>query len=539
MRDFPSLKLLDRFRPAFARAGIDYGTMRLILQAKLTMDRRRAPTALSQTKAKTDDGKDRNLFVGSLWLYALMGLILVPFVLFGDNFLFQSSTVFGIFMFLVATTMISDFSSVLLDVRDRAIIGTKPVDGRTIGAAKAVHACIYISLVTAATAGAPFVAGLARHGVGFALIMAAGLVLADLLIVVATALLYLFILRWFDGEKLKDTINYVQIGLSIAITVGYQLLARSFTFANMDFTFEPAWWHLFVVPLWFGAPFELFLNGNADPFLVALSALGVIVPIAAMALYVRLLPTFERSLVKLTAHGGRPRRARRRMIDALADALCASKEERAFFRFASSMLTAEREFKLKVYPALGFSIVFPFVFLFQALDDMSLAELAGTRWYLTVYIGGTMIPTVLYMLRYSGAYKGAWVYQVAPISDWSPVYRGTTKAAMVRLLAPIVVLLGVVYTVLFGMGFLPHFAAAALGFCLYAVLCFRMLDKGLPFSESFVGMKGGGFLMILAAVMVAAFALLHLAASFVPWGVWAYIALLLPANWYVWRKGFR
>lgn len=538
MREFASLKVLDRFRGLFERAGVDYRAMRLILQAKLTMDRRRAPTVISQ-RGQKDDGEDRNLFVGSLWLYILMGVVTVPFLLMGNNVLFQMSIVFGIVMFLIATTMISDFSTVLLDVRDRSILGTKPVDRRTIGAAKAVHASIYIALVTAATAGVPFIVALARHGIAFALLMLASIVLADLLIVVATSLLYLLILRWFDGERLKDTINYVQIGLSIAITVGYQILIRSFSFADLQVTFQPTWWHMAVVPLWFAAPFELLLRGSADPHIAALSAAGLVVPIAAMALYIRLLPAFERSLVKLTAHGGRPTRAKPWLTNALSSWLCRSKEERAFFRFASSMLTAEREFKLKVYPSLGFSLAFPFIFLLQALDDMSLRELGQTRWYLSIYIGGLLIPTVLYMLRFSGSYKGAWVFRIAPLPNFAALHRGVAKAAMVRLLAPIVALLGVIYTVLFGAAFLPHFAAAALGFCAYTVICYLLLGKAIPFSESFVGMKGGGVVMIGLMLLIAVFALLHFAASSVVWGVWAYLALLATANGLLWRRAFQ
>lgn len=40
--------------------------------------------------------------------------------------------------------------------------------------------------------------------------------------IVITALIYLFILRFFNGEKVKDIINFVQIALTIVMTIGYQ-----------------------------------------------------------------------------------------------------------------------------------------------------------------------------------------------------------------------------------------------------------------------------------------------------------------------------
>ncbi|TLS51163.1 hypothetical protein FE782_15615 [Paenibacillus antri] len=540
MRDYPTLKALDAFRGLFALAGVNYPVMRRILQAKLTMDRRRSPTAFSQYNAKADDGRDRNVLAGALWLYALMGLIMVPFVILGDAFWFQMSLVFGIFLFFASTAMISDFSSVLLDVRDRNVLGTKPIDRRTIGAAKAVHVFLYLATVTSALIAGPLVAGTIKHGPGFAALFLAAVALIDLAVVAATAMLYAALLRWFDGERLKDTINYVQIALSIAITAGYQVLARSFGLVDLQAGFEPSPWHLLLPPLWFAAPFELLLRGATGTVAAAGAILALAVPIAAIALYARMAPAFERSLVKLASHGGKPRRSgSRRMSGRLAGLLCASREEQAFFRFASSMLTAEREFKLKVYPSLGFALVFPFIFLFQGLADMSLAEMAGTRWHLSIYLGGIMIPSVLYMLKYSGAYKGAWIFRVAPSADRSAMYRGTVKAALARLLAPVTLLLGVAYFAIFGVGFAPHFAAVALGFCLYAALCFLFSKKTPPFSESFVGAKGGGIEMIALMLLLVVFFLLHLASTYAVWGVWAYIALLLLANRYVWRTAFR
>ncbi len=538
MREFAALKALDACKGLFALAGVNYPAMRRILQAKLTMDRRRAPTVFSQSRSKADDGQDRNLFGGALWLYALLGLIMVPFVLMGDAFWFQMSLVFGVFMFFAATAMISDFSAVLLDVRDRNVLGTKPIDRRTIGAAKAVHVFLYLAMVSGALIAGPLVAGTVKHGPGFAALFLVCIALIDLAVVAATALLYALLLRWFDGERLKDTINYVQIALSIAIAAGYQVLVRSFNLVDLQIGFEPAAWQLWLPPLWFAAPFELLLRGEADAIAAAAVALAVAVPALSIALYARLSPAFERSLAKLTAHGGKARR-RSRLTDRLAALLCRSKEERAFFRFASAMLTAEREFKLKVYPSLGMALIFPFVFLFQILDDKSLSELGATRWYLSIYIGGLMIPAVLQMLKYSGAYKGAWILRVAPTADRGAMQRGTVKAALARLLSPVAALLGIAYFAIFGVGFAPHFAAVALGFCLYAALCFWFSAKAAPFSESFVGVKSGGIEILGLMLLLGVIFLMHLVASSVAWGVWAYLVLLWLANRYVWKAAFR
>lgn len=65
MDQFNSLRFLDKFKGLFSKMGIDYSMMRAILEVKLTMDRRRIPSVLSDT-TKIDE--DKNYFLRSLWI---------------------------------------------------------------------------------------------------------------------------------------------------------------------------------------------------------------------------------------------------------------------------------------------------------------------------------------------------------------------------------------------------------------------------------------------------------------------------------------
>ena len=169
MQDYRTLKLLDRFEKVFSSFGVDYKIMRRILQVKLTMDGRRVPTIFSQN-AKKKDKENSNQYIKSLWIYVLFGLFMIPFVLMGENYLFQMSLFFGIFTFFVMTSMISDFSSVLLDIRDRNILFPKPVDRKTISTAKMVHVVIYLSFLTIALVSIPLIVGLIKNGFLFFLV---------------------------------------------------------------------------------------------------------------------------------------------------------------------------------------------------------------------------------------------------------------------------------------------------------------------------------------------------------------------------------
>lgn len=107
------LKILDRFQGIISRMGVDYATLRRILHVKLLMDSRRAPVILSSSNRKKEEEQDKNLFVSSLWLYGLIGLVLTPFVFWSNpEYLMPMSILSAILMFLIMSSMISDFSSV-------------------------------------------------------------------------------------------------------------------------------------------------------------------------------------------------------------------------------------------------------------------------------------------------------------------------------------------------------------------------------------------------------------------------------------------
>ena len=112
MNEFRSLKVLDHFRSVFQKLHIDYDVMRNILQMKFTMDERRVPTIFSQSKESKG-----NQFLKSLGMYMLFSLIMIPFV-FGEEMMFQMSIIYGMTMFFLMTSMIADFSVVLLDLRE-------------------------------------------------------------------------------------------------------------------------------------------------------------------------------------------------------------------------------------------------------------------------------------------------------------------------------------------------------------------------------------------------------------------------------------
>ena len=361
MKDYRFLRLLDKFKGAYTKLGIDYDKMRLILSVKLTLDCRRTSTIAKNNNGEEE--KDKNKFIGALFMYAIMGVFIGIMTLFPFNKMYSFSIAFGIFMFLILTIFISDFSNVLLDVRDKNIIGARGVDDKTINAAKFTHICYYIFLTSLALSWLAII-GMFRFGLLTGFLFIFELIIADVLMVVITALLYLVILRFFDGEKVKDIINFVQIILTLVMVIGYQFIGRMFNVVDMELVYHSKIWNVLLPPMWFAAPLYAIEGGEVDEIIITLIILAIAVPIVAITLYVKNTSRFEASLYKLKISKNNEKEKRKGLLNRFGRALCKSSEEKASYDLAISIMKREREFKLMAYPTLGFMGVFPLLFLF-------------------------------------------------------------------------------------------------------------------------------------------------------------------------------
>lgn len=537
MNDFASLRVLDRFRPVFQKLNIDYEVMRLILQLKLTMDSRRMPAIFSGSATK----KEGNQFVKSLWMYAVLGtLFLVPFLFLGNEFLFSLTIMFSSLFVILMTTIVSDFSAVLLDIRDKNILHPKPISGKTLNAAKITHILIYMFLLTGSFVIIPLIVSVFKFGIIFALLFLFEIVLVSSLAVVLTAFVYLFILRFFSGEMLKDVINYVQIFLAIGMTVSYQLVGRVFQIVNIEITYTFEWWHTLLPPFWFAAPFELILNKDVSLHIIILSILAILAPFIAIAIYIRLMPTFERNLSKLQSDTNRKKKKNRMLQEVWAIILCRTKEERTFYKFASLMLKKERELKLKIFPLLGFAIIFPFIFLFNNLTTSSFEEMRSGNSFMVIYFSLIMIPSVVQLLEYSENYKGQWIFYAAPIKNKSVVYSATLKASIVNYFLPILTMLGVIFLWIFSFRIVLDLVVVLLAAIILTLVSYGIFIKAkFPFISSHEHTQSSGFFKVFASMFVVGIMVaIHAMVLIVPYGLPVYAFLLLISIFIGWKFMF-
>lgn len=538
------LKLLDRIKGAFVAAGVDYPTMRRILQVKLVMNGRRTATVLNK-----DNAEGKNSFLASLGIYAFLGLFIGIFMFFDFPLFLKMNVVLGMIVFIILTTMISDFSAVLLDVQDKAILLTRPVDARTLNAAKLLHIVYYLICITLAVAGISLIAALIKHGFLFFLTMLVILVLICSFTILFTSILYFAILRLFSGEKLKDIINYFQIALSIFMAVAYQLIGRIFNIVDMNVQVSLHWWNFLLPSSWFAAPFSVFFMNERGTAYILLALTGVVVPVAALILYVKVAaPAFERNLQKLTSGGGvKVKLKNNAFMRAVSSLVCYNNEERVFFSFTCGMLKNERKLKLRLFPNLALGVIMPFVMMLgmsgrsKSLSE-SLSTLAGGQYYLYLYISLLFFSTLFSVITMSENFRGAWVYRAMPVKSPGSVLKGAMKAFIYKYIVPFYLLTCIIFIALCGIRVLPDLVLIFINLLILLLAAFKISKKELPFYKEFKTTQGAGNLaqFFLSLFVGGALAAAHyLLAANLSWGLALNLGISLVIFTVLWLVSFR
>jgi hypothetical protein len=538
MKEFMLLKFLDIFKGMFIRLDIDYEVMRRILQVKLTMDTRR-PTTIINNNAKQKE--DRNNFNKGLLMYAFYGLMFGMIAIAPMPVFYTMTTIFTVILLFVTLAMISDFSAVLLDIRDKSIISSRPVSNRTLNMAKTIHIAAYMLSIVFALGLVSIIITSVKFGIVFGLVFILELAYMSLFIIFFTSILYYVILSLYDGEKLKDIINYFQIGFTMLIFVAQQFSSRVFSLVGDKVVYTPKWWHYFVPSMWMASPLTMLQEGvKYNSYIYHMICL-LVIPFVFFLLYVKLIaPSFEHKLQKMSSVEGSRRKGRIKAWweEKKVQLLCRSNMEKAFFRFITNMLSSERKLKLQIYPSMMMSIIFPLIMLISTSSmrgsfSQSINNLSSSNVYFFMYFSAIFNATYVSVITRSESYKAAWIYRAAPIHKPSDIYRAGVKAVIVKFSIPVLMLQSAVFIALCGIRILPNMIVILINMFLITLLCLHINKKELPFSKEMLaanqGQTGKGFLNlgIIAVIGIIHFALSHFTYGTLIFGVLCTSALIL------------
>lgn len=538
MKELFVLKILDLFKGIYENFGVNYKVMRLIVQSKLVMDSRRINNNIN-----TEEYKEKNYFLSSLLVYGIIGLFSAPIIVMNVNPVIKMSLYFGFFMIMVLSIFISDFSNVILDINDKDILSTKGVDDRTLNAAKITHVFIYISLLSLSIGLGALIASL-RYGIMYFLLLLASIFFIDLLMIIITAFMYLLILRFFNGEKLKDIISTFQVCFILLFTILYQVIIRAFNFIDITFTYTPKLWNILMPPMWFGSNFNILQNEGQEGIMRVMSILSITVPIFALIIYIYLIPMFEHNLQKLNDNTYKNTKSKESLTFRISKILCKNKEERAFFNFVYNILNKDRDFKTKIYPSLAIGALMPIIMIASMYDGEGvlhyIKKISSNSYYLFGYMSVLMSQTIITTLKFSNQYEGAWIYDVLPIKSRKNIYTGMFKAFIYKLIVPIFVIMSIVFVVLYNVVIITHLVVMFVATIVTCMLTFKFSDKHLPFTSEYKNTNSSENIITMFKSMfcVGILAIIHILVNENLIFTFIYLALLIMFVKLNWNKVF-
>jgi len=492
------LKFVGFFYPVLEKAGVNTTQLHEILRVKLLMDARRPRVAFSNRRgtANKPAGSSKWANVGLLIMGSLTGVVL---------FIFEMPMVgqvvyFSIFMVLMALTLISDFTTVLIDTRDQFIIAPRPVSDRTFALSRFMHVTLYITRI-ALLQGLPgmimigFADGLLAIPLFFIQIIE-----ATLLSVLLVNLVYFILMKSVSAQRFKDIISYFQIAFSILIFAVYYLVPRLVSISVLQHTNPLAHkWVYLLPPVWIASLNEILLHASrANVLIASLAVLSLIFPIAGIWFVAKVLaPGFNRKLAIVSTSDGSSnsiangkKQYKTDLRDKIANLLAPDPIENAGFKITWKLAARTREFKMKVFPAFAYVPIYFIYFTLngtgQTLSEKYEKLQNGFSYIFLIYLTTIVLSSILQNVSNSGKYKSAWVYYALPVDKPGKILAGMYKAIIVLYFLPYCLVLSVITVYIWGPQTINDIILAFTISVIYGMLMALFMVKGLPFSKPVV-----------------------------------------------------
>ncbi|MFT3824488.1 MAG: hypothetical protein QM731_11230 [Chitinophagaceae bacterium] len=511
------LRLLFLFRGLFKRQDVDVTQLFLIVQVKLLMDKRRVHVGWK--RRNDEDGNSNKLWAAFLG-YGFMGLFVA--IAIGWFPLVLGMIIYHSYLlFMMALTLITDFSAVLLDTTDNLVILPRPVNSRTMFMARSLHIFIYLFQFTIVLAICPVVAIFIKYGFLTGLVGIVTSVLAVLLAVFLTYLLYLLIMRLSSEEKVKEVVTFFQIFMTIFFAVGFQLFPRLINLEEVSADFHLHWYSFILPPVWMALVLEAVHNLSFDNIHLLMVALAVGVPVITFWLLIKYFaPIFAAKLANVNQDsGGRKTKViaskeSKTLSERLSALFCQTHLEKAGFTLTWKITGRDKSFRMQFYPSLAYIAVFIFIFVFNR--GQHLAEywhnLPDTNKFLwLIYLPMFTILTSIALVSFNENFQAAWVYHCSPVQRPGEIVTGMLKAVFVKYFIPIYLVLFAFALYIWGIPVIDDFVFGFFNNLLCFFIMGSLSPKRLPFScQPNVKEQSGRFItMIMQMILISTLVGLH------------------------------
>nr|WP_321452165.1 hypothetical protein [uncultured Carboxylicivirga sp.] len=474
--------------------GVDAKHFIALYSAKMKMDFRRTPNSFQS-------GTKKQSFGMQVVMYGIIGLVMLPLMFALKDAKVAYSIFFAMIMVMTGSTMLVEFTSVLFDEKENYILLPRPVSSRTLLVTRLAHIMTYISIITYSISLPTAVKILITDTVSFIPFLI-GVFLSSLFTLLMVVGFYMVMAKLVNGEKFKDIINYFQIGLTVLIVGGYQILPRIFDIQGVgELALPNSWWIYLIPPVWFAGFTDLIIGGMLLSDLI-LAIIAVMVSLTGAVIVVRMLSNdFDTVLSQVSVASGKKEKVHKKegkskgFLNWCSKLVCVSKMEQQGWEFANNVTKRDRKFKQQVYPSIAYAVIIAVVMLmgdFKHLDNF-VENIAASKKYLVFIFIGFMTVVSAGMLPYTDSPEGSWIYHMANIKTVNQIHSGALKLLLFKFFTPIYVFFIGFTFYIWGFNETLYIIAGAILTLLWAVIGVVFQKQPLPFSESRDMLRKGGY----------------------------------------------
>ncbi|MEO8174714.1 MAG: hypothetical protein ABI581_16580 [Sediminibacterium sp.] len=493
----------------YRKMGVNIPHLKVILTTKLMMDDRRVSGFQQSKKLKKEP---KNMTIGSMLGTAIMGCVFLFAFSIGKDYMTQLTIYFSFYIFTLTSVLISDFTSVLIDVRDNLIILPKPVNDKTFVLARLLHVVIHVTkLVMPMALPATIALGIWEGIRGFVPFLFL-VIVATLFTIFLINAVYLFILKITTPEKFKRIISYFQIYFAIFFYAAYQLVPRLIEKSTLSgYSIASFKYAFLAVPYWFAASWQYLQGLQWNSPLGFYFILTLLLPVISIWIVIKYFaPSFNRKLSMISGSESETAPIQQKgkkiisttssYITSVGKLLTEKGTERMSFFNTWKMTGRSRDFKMKVYPSIGYIAVY-IVLMFINNGKLSLENMRNETgpgkfvFMSVIYFSSFAMMMAIYQLAYSDKYKAAWIYYITPIQSPGKILSGALKSLMVKLYLPMVVLTCIAALIIVGPKVIPNLVLGIFNQILIITFVGYLALRDLPFSvQQATSVKGSGFL---------------------------------------------
>ncbi|OLY92337.1 hypothetical protein SAMN05444008_115109 [Cnuella takakiae] len=475
----------------YQRLGADPAQVYMILHTKLTLDDR-THNAMQQMRRKQNDKPATMATLGTMLYSAVLGLLYLGVFAIGAEGITRYTFYFSMFLVMLCSLLIADFTSVLLDVRDNYIILTRPVNDRTFLLARLLHILIHLTKLVLPMS----LPGLVYTGIKYnwpsAALFLVVVVLLTLFSIFVINAVYLAAMRLVSPRKFQAIVSYMQIILTVVVYASYQLVPRMMVnMGETRFRMGEHWYALLVPSFWFGALTRIF-QGYVTPYEIAGAIMGIVLPIVAIWIVVRYMAgVFIRNLtLSYATQENAPAQEKlivqkKGLSETFSKLLSPKGFQKAGFLFAWRLSGRSRDFRMKVLPSIGYFVVFLGYAVYRTISrDESVAyPLKPSHAAIFLYMTTFTLLLAVTQMSYSDQWKASWVFYARPLQKPGAFILGAFKALTTKFYLLLAVPYCVLAIILLGPAAIPNLLFGLFNALLIAATMTRFAGMQLPFAN--------------------------------------------------------